>query len=200
MAVFRYLDLVWMGNFKKASQMAHAAMRVDPVDYNSYAVLYFVSLYSGQLDDATNYLKERKRVFGNSRGMTSMEMRLQFDKGNYQKVIQQCDSLKAKGESLSDQGLFLLTSAYFKAKKIQQSNDILRQLKSIDDPNGDAFYDIALAYAGRHETDSCFRYLVKSHQKNGRLLKTLKIEPILKGLQKDPRYIKLYQECGFDKY
>ena len=35
--------LIWMGNFEKATQLATDAMRLDPVDYNSYAILYFVS-------------------------------------------------------------------------------------------------------------------------------------------------------------
>jgi TolB-like protein len=57
--------LVWMENFDKATQLAREAMRVDPVDYNSYMILYLVSIYSGQLDTAAGYLKERKRIFGN---------------------------------------------------------------------------------------------------------------------------------------
>ena len=92
--------LVWMGNFDKATQLAKEAMRVDPVDYNSYMILYFVSIYSGQLDAAAGYLKERKRIFGNNRGIASLDMRLRFDQGSFQKVIDQCDSLKSNGESL----------------------------------------------------------------------------------------------------
>ena len=88
--------LIWMGNFEKASQLAKDAMRLDPVDYNSYAILYFVSIYSGRLVEAAGHLKEWKRIFGKDRGTVSLEMRLSFEQGSYEKVVQLCDSLRAK--------------------------------------------------------------------------------------------------------
>lgn len=192
--------LVWMGNFEKASQLAHAAMRVDPVDFNSYTVLYFASIYSEKLDQAVAYLKERKRIFGPSRAITSFEIRLLFDQGAYREVIQRCDSLKAKGESLRAFELSSLAGAYFKNKQLRESDETLRQLKSIHDPSGDVIFNVALAHAFRSESDSCLSYLQKSRQRRDRLLTTLKIEPAFKGIRNDPRYIKLYQDYGFDKY
>ena len=192
--------LVWMGNFEKASQLALAAMRVDPVDYNSYTVLYFASIYAGQIDKAVGYLKERKRIFGNNRGITSMEMRLLFDQGSYQKVIQQCDSLTSSGGSLRAGELSLLARAHFKLNQLQKSETILRQLTAVKDHNEDPSFQTALVYSFRHEADSAFAYLQKSFQKNEKGFKTLKIEPGLLELHKDSRYVKLYQDYGFDKY
>ncbi|MDH4092732.1 MAG: hypothetical protein OEV74_14260 [Cyclobacteriaceae bacterium] len=192
--------LVWMGNFEKVSQLAKAAMRVDPVDFNSYTVLYFASLYSGRLDEAAGYLNERKRIFGQDRAVASMEVRLRFDQGSYKKVIQLCDSLKAKGESLQAYEVYLLAGAYFKLKQLKESKAMLKQLKSIKDPNGDVCYHTALAFAILHETDSCFTYLYKAYESHEKLFRTLKIEPALQELRTDPRYVKLYQDYGFDKY
>ena len=73
--------LVWMGDFEKASQLAMDAMRLDPVDFNSYAILCFVHIYLGRLLKAFLYLKEWKRIFGNSWLTASLEMELSFHQG-----------------------------------------------------------------------------------------------------------------------
>ena len=192
--------LVWMGNFEKATELSKEAMRVDPVDYNSYMILYFVSTFSGQLDAAAGYLKERKRIFGNNRGVASLEMRLRFDQGNFQKVIDQCDSLKTNGESLWTNELSLLARACFKLNRLQEGNALLEQLKDIKNPDQETFYHIALLYAQRHEADSCFAYLEKACKNREVAFRTFKIEPALKELRQDPRYVKLYQDYGFDRY
>jgi len=193
--------LVWMGNFEKASQLALDAMRVDPVDYNSYVILYYVNIYSGQLVEAARYLKERKRIFGKDRGTVSMEMRVSFAQKSYEKVVQQCDSLRAAGQSLRDNELSLLARAFFHLNRLKDSDTILKQLKTnVNSEAGDARFHTALVYAARNEIDSCFIYLQKASQRRDESLKTLKIEPALQEVRKDPRYIKLYQDNGFDKY
>ena len=122
--------LIWMGNFEKASQLAIDAMRLDPVDYNSYAILYFVSIYSGRLVEAAGYLKEWKRIFGKDRGTVSLEMRLSFEQGSYEKVVQQCDSLRANGESLGVDELSFLARAFFNLNRLRDSDSTLKELKT----------------------------------------------------------------------
>ena len=193
--------LVWMGNFEKASQLAFDAMKVDPVDFNSYIILYFVSVNSGQLDDAARYLQERRRIFGPSRNLVSFEIRLNFEQGVFGKVVQQCDSLTRSGEILTAAELSLLARAYLKLDRLLDSDAVLKGLKeNVKQANKEACYPTALVYAARHEFDSCFAYLEVATQRRERALNTLKIEPALKDLHRNTRYIKLYQDNGFDRY
>lgn len=193
--------LVWMGDFEKASQLALKAMRLDPVDYNSYAVLYFSSLYSGQVDDAEHYLNERKRIFGQHHAIISMEIRLNFAQGEFEKVVQQCDSLVNGKASLDALELSLLARAYLKLNRLIDSEMVFKQLKAmVSNGSKEACFPIAMIYADRHEIDSCFAYLEMANKRREQIFRTYKIEPVLKDLHKDPRYIKLYQDSGFDKY
>ncbi len=193
--------LVWMGDFEKASQLAMDAMRLDPVDYNSYVILFYVHIYSGRLAEAADYLKEWKRIFGNGWLAASLEMRLSFDQGLYENVVQQCDSIRASGESLGAGELSLLARALLKLNRVKDSDIILKQLKTNIKPGDrNASFNTALVYATRHEIDSCFTHLTRASKNRDEGFKTLKIEPAFQELRKDPRYIKLYQDNGFDKY
>lgn len=193
--------LIWMGNYEKATQLAMNAMKVDPVDYNSYIILYFVSIYSGQLEAATHYLKERKRIFGLNRNVVSHEIRLSYEKGKYEEVVQQCESLINSGDSLDPEELSHLARAYLKLNRLHDSKSVFLKLKEIvKDTSKEACYPVALVFLARNEIDSCFSYLEVATQRRERALNTLKIEPALKDLNQDPRYIKLYHENGFDRY
>ena len=193
--------LIWMGDFEKASQLAQKAIGFDPVDLNSYVVLYSASLYAGRLNEAEHYLKEQKRIFGQNKVMISREIRLNFDQGEFLKVVQQCDSLAESGNSLGANELSLLARSYLKLNRLPDSDQAFKQLKAmVADRSKDACFPTALVYADRQERDSCFAYLDIASQRREKIFITLKIEPALQQLRKDPRYIKLYQENGFDKY
>jgi len=193
--------LTWMGNFEKASELAFDAMKVDPVDINSYIILFNVCINSGQLHEAARYLKERERIFGQDRPLISQIIRLNFEQAAHEKVIAKCDSLMSIGESLDTKELYCLGTSYFKLKRTHDANRILGQLKNeVANNIFNACYNTALIYAARHEIDSCFAFLQRSSQRHEAGFNTFKIEPSLKELRNDPRYIKLYQENGFDKY
>jgi len=193
--------LTWMGNFEKASEFALDAMKVDPVDINSYIILFNICINSGQLDEAARYLNERERIFGQDRPFISQIIRLSFEQGAYDNVIAKCDSLMDAGKSFDTKELYCLAASYDKLKRTRDADRMLEQLKEeVDNNSLNACYNTALLYAARHEIDSCFAFLQRSIQRHETGFNTFKIEPALKELRKDPRYIKLYQENGFDKY
>ncbi|MEO5979334.1 MAG: hypothetical protein ABIS36_11075 [Chryseolinea sp.] len=192
--------LTWMGDFKKASELAMKAMRIDPVDYNSYAILFNTGVNSGQLDEAARYEKERGRIFGSDRQSVSRDINIALNRGDYKRVVSLSDSLTAKGVTFSNQDLSFLTVAHYSLGQISESNKILAQLKARTNSGDDIFFDIATVYARRHQADSCFKYLNISYQSEERSFNHLKISPAFADLRKDPRYIKLYSDAGFDKY
>ena len=115
--------------------------------------------------------------------------------------MQQCDSIRASGESLGAGELSLLARALFKLNRVRDSDIILKQLKTNIKPGDrNASFNTALVYATRHEIDSCFTHLTRASKNHDEGFKTLKIEPAFHELRKNPRYIKLYQDNGFDKY
>ena len=133
--------------------------------------------------------------------MVSLEMRLSFEQGSYEKVVKQCDSLRVNGESLSVDELAFLARAFFNLNRLRDSDSTLKELKTNIKPRDrNASFNTALVHAVRHEIDSCFTYLTIASKNRDEGFKTLKIEPALKELRKDRRYVELYQQNGFDKY
>jgi len=193
--------LTWMGELDKSSKLAHDAMLLDPVDFNSYMILYYISIYTGKLDNAYRYHKELNNVTNNSQGKFIREIELQHLNGNFTKVINRCDSISKTSASLSDAILSFWSMASFAAGQTANSNQLVARLKH----NGSQFsfehhYRIARVHAYRKEIDSCFVHLNKSIEAHESAFNQFNIDPAFKDLRDDPRYVKLYNEYGFDKY
>ena len=193
--------LTWMGDFDKASTLAKQAMSIDPVDYNSYTILYFVSFFSGNLEAARTYMNEVNTVVGMQTRHVSWQIELSFSEGNVKRVNQLCDSLEKSGRQLNASDLSYNAMAYFAQNQLEKSNECLRRLQSSQNRNlANSYYFSARAYAFRNEPDSVFANLNKSDRKREINFIRLKIDPAFKNLRTDPRYIELYNYYRFDKY
>jgi hypothetical protein len=62
--------------------------------------------------------------------------------------------------------------------------------------HADAAYQIAAVYAFRNQSDEAFEWLERAYaQRDGGLIET-KMDPLLKNLRKDPRYIALLKKLN----
>jgi Tfp pilus assembly protein PilF len=191
--------LTWMGDFDRARALAKEAMSIDPVDYNSYIILYAISFYSEDFAAARLYTKELNNLAGRSDNIPSIE--LTFYDGNFNKVNKLCDSLSSAGKELSELDLSYSAMAYFATHDVKKSNDQIRLLVDREHrTQTNARYYAARVYAFRHQSDSVFSNLSKSARKREINFIRLKIDHAFKELRNDPRYIELYNSLGFDKY
>jgi TolB-like protein len=193
--------LVWMGDFEKATRLSKEAMHIDPVDYNSYMILYTVSLYSNKLAEARNYHNELIKINGLNPISVSRNIELSFYEKNFGKVNQLCDSIVKADGTLDASDLSYSSMANAAMNKRNKSDEILRQLTQLQSTwNNNVNYYSARAFAFRNQTDSCFAYLTKAVDKKEIRLNQFKIDPAFKELRKDPRYIQIFKELGFDRY
>jgi len=193
--------LTWMGEFDKASALAKEAMSIDPVDYNSYTILYFVNLFSDSLETARMYMNELNTAVGRQIRQVLWEIELSFAEGNFKRINQLCDSLEKSGNELNALELSYNAMAYYAQNQLEKSNECLRRLQdSRNRKLANPFYFSSRAYAFRNEPDSVFANLSKSDKKREINFIRLKIDPAFKNLHTDPRYVKLYNYYGFDKY
>jgi len=193
--------LTWMGEFDKATRLANEAMRIDPADYNSYLILYWVSLYSNKLQEAKEYYKELNNVTGVNHSSATRDIELSFYEGDFKRINHLCDSLLNANEKLTPSDLSFNSMAYFAQKNLKISDQFLHKLTRTEmAKTNDASYFAARTFAFRNQTDSCLAHLSKALDKKETRLNHLKIDPAFKHLHSDPRYIQIFNARGFDRY
>lgn len=193
--------LTWMGDFKKASQLANEAIKLDPADYNGYMVLFNAALYSQNFDDSKKYLDEYTRLFGFTNYAFNCKIKLDFFARSYRSVINGLDSINKTGASLDASQLSILSRTYFQLRQKDESDKVLTKLKEMTDANyPNSCFATSLVYAFRNETDACIAYLKMSAARREPNLIYLKIEPAFVSVRKDQRFAGLLRENGFEKY
>ena len=192
--------LTWMGDFDKVTKLANEAIYIDPADFNSYFVLYLVSLYSNKLQEARTYRKELINIFGINHSSASRDIELSFYEGNIKRINHLCDSLVNAGEKLTAADLSYNSMAYFALNNREVSDKFLYMLtRGENAKDQDTHYYTARAFAFRHQADSCFSHLFKV-DRMGMGLNHLKVDPAFKDLRSDPRFLQMLNDRGFDRY
>lgn len=189
------------GRIDKVTMLANEAMRLDPADYNSYLILYFVSLYSNKLQEARGYHKELNNVTGINHSSVTREIELSFYERDFKRINDLCDSLLNAGDQLTPPDLSYNSMAYFAQNNLKVSDQLIQTLTRTEIAKAnDANYFAARAFAFRNQADSCFAHLSKALDKKETRLNQLKIDPAFKDLRSDPRYIQIFNARGFDRY
>jgi adenylate cyclase len=191
--------LTWMGDFDKVARLAREAMHIDPADFNSYVVLYFVSLYSNKLQEARGYHKELNNILGINHLAASRDIELSFYEQDFKRINHLCDSIGNAGEQLNPSDLSYNSMAYFAINNRQASDKFLHALIE-EKVKNDANYFAARAFAFRNQVDSCFSHLFKAVDKSETRLNHLKVDPAFKDLRSDPRFVQILNDRGFDRY
>ncbi|HEY5918949.1 MAG TPA: hypothetical protein VIU13_16145, partial [Chryseolinea sp.] len=169
-------------------------------DYNSYNVLYLVSLYSNKLQEARRYLKELNNIFGINHASVSRDIELSFYEGDFNRINHLCDSLVSAGEKLAAADLSYNSMAYFALNERETSDKLIHTLTGAENAkNRDTNYYTARAFAFRNQVDSCFSHLFKV-DRMGMGLNHLKVDPVFKDIRSDSRYVQILNDRGFDRY
>ena len=127
---------------------------------------------------------------------------MKFSSGDYAASIQMINqAMKKNPPRRLDDLLGLLSVAYHKTGKLEESRNILKQLKEkAPTPNANIEFNLARIYTQYELKDSAFIHLQRSFDRLETEFRMLKIDPLLEPLRDDPRYKDLYRRYGFDKY
>jgi len=175
------------GRLKEAIGFHEQALTLDPLFASSHSYLAFLLYCAGQYDKA----------------LASAQKALELNPQKTYDHFTRGDVFLAQGrleESLAEMkqepgAYWRLTGealVYHALGREQDSNAALIDL--IHQYQQSMAYQIAEIYACRGDSDLAFQWLNRAYQQRDSGMRSLKIDPLLKSLRKDPRYSELLQK------
>jgi TolB-like protein/DNA-binding winged helix-turn-helix (wHTH) protein len=179
----------YAGRFGEALQLAHRAASLDPLNADSWAFLSETEFLMGQLSQAA------------TDGEKAIELNLDVWPGAI--LLSQIYLMQRRLQDALHQTervhyepwrMFLYSIVYHALGRDKESDAALSELISKYPRNE---YQIADAYAFRNQSNEAFEWLNRAYvQRNIGLVGT-KVDPFLRSLHKDPRYVSLLKKLKF---
>jgi len=170
-----------LGRFDQALQLSRRAVSLDPLNADSWQFLGNTEYHAGRLDaaaaDFQKALELNPDVFP---GNVSLSYAYIL-RGRAQDALPEIELVGDHGMRAS-----LYAIAYHALGREKESDAALREL--ITKYYASHAYQIAEVYAFRNQSDEAFAWLDRAYaQRDGGLIET-KVDPLLKNLERDPRY------------
>jgi TolB-like protein/lipoprotein NlpI len=170
-----------LGRFDEAITLMRRSVELDPVSANLYLNLGLYAWYAGLLNESqTAYGKclELNPQFPDVHSFIGLVF---LEKGKPDSAL-----AEIMRETETDWQLYGLALVYHALGKKKESDTALAELiRGYQD--GDA-YQIAEIYAYRGETDKAFEWLERAYNQRDGGLPSMKGNPLLRNIKKDPRY------------
>ncbi len=170
-----------LGRLDEALALGRRAVELDPLNAQTHLTLGSFAFYAGRHEEAIAAYNK------------ALELNLQFDEAHFYKgsifLLQgQAQKALAEMELESDPAWRLsgLALAHHALGRKKESDAALAGLIKKYQANG--AFAIAEVYAFRGETDRAFEWLERAYQQRDADLSYLKGDPLLKNLERDPRY------------
>jgi TolB-like protein/DNA-binding winged helix-turn-helix (wHTH) protein/Flp pilus assembly protein TadD len=181
-----YLSRV-LGNLDQAVELYEQAVALDPLRANSHVGLGYLLYMAGRYDEAQAELHKALDVNPQAAFAHANLGRILIAEGKPQQASAEIEKEPIDWEKLTDQ-----TLVYHELGREQDSNAALSEL--IEKHDSDSAYQIAEAYAFRGESGKSFEWLERAYEQRDAGLPDIKVDPLLKNLRHDPRYVQLLQE------
>lgn len=175
------------GRLKEAIEFHEQAITLDPLFASSHSYLAFLLYSSGQYDEAlvsaqkALELNPQKTYDHFTRGEVFLAQ------GHLEQSLAEMKQEPGPYWRLTGEAL-----VYHALGHEQDSNAALTQL--INQYQQSMAYQIGEVYAYRGDSDLAFEWLNRAYQQRDSGMRSLKIDPLLKSLHKDPRYSELLQK------
>jgi TolB-like protein len=169
-----------MGRWDDALKLINGSLALDPLNSNGYAVLAFVQLHRGQLQEAE---AASRRALAISPTLTYAHSRLGevlLAHGDTEAAL--AEMLKESNEASRLRGSAM---AYFAMGRKTDSDSALAQLLERQSNHP---FRIAQVYAFRGEPDQAVKWLDRAYLQKDSDLVNIKVDPSIRKLEGDPRY------------
>jgi len=169
-----------LNHFDEALRLSRRAVELDPLRATARFDLAFIAWWAGRLDEAEGAIRK------------ALELDPQYPSHTFFSCVYLARSRPqealAEAERNTDPGFRLqgLALAYHALARKQESDRALAELIAKYQAIG--AFQIAEVYAFRGEADAAFSWLERAYEQRDPALIFIKGDPLLKNLERDPRY------------
>jgi len=186
--------LVTDGRFDEAINYYRKALEVDPMQLRAYSGLSFTLLLAGrygELPQVADQLAAHRDAEFMTRWRKSMELASLRYKGQYADLVM---LLPEEPESLGD--LQDAAISYYHIGNNEKARQYLDQLIAAANEKSNNFSQVAAALVQMEEPDLAIEYLEKSIDVREVNLAFIRVDPDLRPLHQDPRFLELLRRAG----
>jgi len=170
-----------LGRLNEAIEYHKPAIAQDPLFASSHSYLAYLLYSAGRYDEAENEVQAALELNPQKTYDHFTRGEILLAQGQAVQALTETEKEPAEIWRLTGEAL-----VYHALGRRNDSNAALARL--IKDHQGTMAYQIAEIYADRGESDKAFEWLNRAYDQHDSGLRSLKIDPYLKSLRRDPRY------------
>ena len=181
--------VIYLGQFREAEKMARESIELDPLAYQARISLARVLFAEGKLDETEDAARKAAELQPTAAGNHRFQVFVAIQRGDGEAALRE-----ARLEPNEGYRRFELALAYYTRGERRAADEALAELIAKD--RDFLAYQVAQVYAWRGENDKAFEWLQVSLDTHDTGTVSLLIDPLLHGLQHDPRYNSLLAKIG----
>ena len=181
--------VVYLGQFEEAEKLAGQAIERDPLAYQARQSLARLLFVQGKLNDAEAAAQKAVELQPTAAGCRRWQVFVAIQRGDGEAALRE-----AELEPNDRYRHFELALAHYARGDRPAADESLAELIARD--RNVMAYQIAEVYAWRGETDKAFEWLQISLDNHDTGTLSLLIDPLMRKLQRDPRYNSLVAKVG----
>ena len=181
--------VVYFGQFEEAEKLARQSIELDPLAYQARISLARVLFTEGKLDETEAAARKAAELQPTAAGNHRFQVFVAIQRGDGEAALRE-----AQLEPNEGYRRFELALADYTRGERRAADEALAELIAKD--RDFLAYQVAQVYAWRGENDKAFEWLQVSLDTHDTGTVSLLIDPLLRGLQHDPRYNRLLAKIG----
>jgi TolB-like protein len=181
--------VVYRGQFEEAEKLARQSIELDPLAYQARISLARVLFTEGKLDETEAAARKAAELQPTAAGNHRFQVFVAIQRGDGEAALRE-----AQLEPNEGYRRFELALADYTRGERRAADEALAELIARD--RDFLAYQVAQVYAWRGENDKAFEWLQVSLDTHDTGTVSLLIDPLLRGLQHDPRYNRLLAKIG----
>jgi TolB-like protein/DNA-binding winged helix-turn-helix (wHTH) protein/Flp pilus assembly protein TadD len=179
-----------LGRFDEALRLNRRAVDLDPLNAGSWESLGETEYFMGQLGEAVADVKKSLELNPDVFPGPLMLVNIYVLQGRPQDALPEIERVRYE-----PQRAFLYAIAYYALGRKKDSDTALSELITKYDASNQ--YLIAEVYAFRNQSDEAFEWLDRAYGQRNAGLILMKVDPLLKNLRHDSRYVALLKKLNF---
>ena len=181
--------VIYLGQFEEAEKMARQSIELDPLAYQARISLARVLFAEGKLDETEAAARKAAELQPTAAGNHRFQVFAAIQRSDGEAALRE-----AQLEPNEGYRRFELALAHYTRGERRAADEALAELIAKD--RDFLAYQVAQVYAWRGENDKAFEWLQVSLDTHDTGTVSLLIDPLLRGLQHDPRYNSLLAKIG----